>query len=156
MNKRALLGMVLVLGLITFVGVFLTSRTPPSGSPAFETPTPRPSPTFPAPPMAVSVNPTQLGLRSEASIHARIVNATNAEWRDYLLAVGYAPEDDPRVIIIDEFPLSLGAGQTFEREVVWYVDYFPAPGTYHVRLVLYSPGGNELARAQTPVTLTSP
>jgi hypothetical protein len=156
MTRRQLFAVVFALGLVTFVGVFLTSGTPPSSNPAFATPTPLPVPTFPPPPMAISIEPAQLSLRSEARIHARIVNATGAGWSNFLLAVGYGPEDDPRVIIIEEIPLTLEAGQTFERDVAWYVDYFPAPGAYQVRLVLYSSAGQELARAQAPMTLTNP
>lgn len=67
--------------------------------------------------------------------------------------VGYSPEKDASITMIQEIPLSLAAGQVFEQDVQWRVDFHPDPNAkYLTRLVLLSPEKTTLAETNTPLT----
>jgi hypothetical protein len=131
---------IVILSLVLSLVVLLAGCTPP-----------------PPPELSVSISSSPLLQGSQATIHVKVVNPSNDDWQNYKLLVGYAPENDPSMVQISELPLSLAAGQTFEQDVNWLVNFQPAESlNYQVRLALVSTDNAPLGETSTSVEFTKP
>jgi hypothetical protein len=63
---------------------------------------------------------------------------------------------DSSSYLIQDLPINLKAGETFNQDITWVLDYVPASGNYEVRAALIMPGSVFVTQSVTPVTLTAP
>lgn len=111
---------------------------------------------FVQPSVSVSINPTQLTQGSQAVINLQVKNPADVEMKGYTLSVGYGIVGDASSYFIQDLPINLKAGETFNQEITWVLDYLPSSGDYEVRAALIMPGSIFVTQAETPVTLTTP
>lgn len=104
------------------------------------------------PVLSVSVAPSALARGTEAIIHVRVENPGESDWETRNLLVGYGEDDFESLILIEEIPVTLPAGEAFEQDVSWTVDFQPEPDArYQIKLVLTLPDGMHLGEAAVPV-----
>jgi hypothetical protein len=111
---------------------------------------------FVAPQVTVMVNPGQFSQNDQALIQVQVNNTADVPMQDYTLSIGYGEENDISMILIQEIPINLQAGETYAQEIPWLVDYIPTSGNYEIRAVLLMPGSIFAAQADTPIVLTAP
>lgn len=106
----------------------------------------------PPPVLSVSISPSVLMKGTEATIHLRVENPGESDWEPRDLLVGYGEEDSGSTILIKKIPITLPAGQVFEQDVSWIVDFQPKPDArYQINLALILPDGKYLGEAIAPV-----
>ncbi len=109
------------------------------------------------PSLEVSLAASSLMYGTQTTVHVRVENPGSDDWDSYELTLGYAPEGDLDMYVISDLPLSLPAGQVFEQDLPWTVDFEPDPTTgYQVRLMLLTSDGTSLAETAVPVAFVEP
>jgi hypothetical protein len=122
--------------------------------------------------MVLSISTSPLAQCALASFHVRIVNTSQHDWLDYKLLLFYEPEDEiieelvplpagasweDVLGFISELPLSLPAGQVFERDIPWLVGDLTAQDKgYRVQLFLLSSNEESVAETSIPVEFVHP
>jgi hypothetical protein len=151
---------ILLITLILATACVLPPLTSGTATPGTETGEPRPATSVDipaAPVLSVSVTPSALMQGAQATVHVRVQNAGTADWEPYNLVVGYGVEGGSSVTQIETLTITLSAGQVFEQDVSWTVDFTPEPDSaYQIELLLLMPDGTLLGEAAAPVAIVQP
>jgi len=125
----------------------------------------------PSPEMTLKVSPSPLAQCALASVHVRIANPNQHDWLDYELLLYYGPENNSikelgphpadnwegSTGFISELPLSLPAGQVFERDIPWLVGYLDSQDKeYRLQLFLFNSEEKSVAETAIPVEFVNP
>ena len=111
---------------------------------------------FTQPTVSVSINPTELNQDAQAVINVQVNNPSGVEMQNYTLGVGYGAKNDSSSYVIQDLPINLKAGETFNQDIAWIIDYIPSGGEYEIRAALITPESVHVTQAVSPITLIDP
>jgi hypothetical protein len=112
---------------------------------------------FVQPRLEVTVDADRLAQNSQVTIHVRAGNPSGIDMHAFKLLLGVGTEDDTSMVQISELPLSLAAGQDFEQDFPWNVDFQSTAGIqYKLRLLLLSPEDVTVAETSIPIEFVGP
>ena len=111
----------------------------------------------PKPEVTLTLPPAPFSEGAQSSLHVRVTNPGETDLSDLTLVLGYAREDDVNLVMIQQIPLTLTAGQVFEQDIPWRVDFHPDPDAKYVaKLMLLSSEKTSLAEMSTALTFAQP
>ena len=107
------------------------------------------------PTVTVSVNPTQLSQGEQATIGLQVNNPSGVEMQNCILRVSYG-EKNMDGYMIQDLPINLKAGETFNQDITWTAVSVPFDRKYEIRTILIKKDSSLEVHSEVPIMLTAP
>ncbi|HTY23414.1 MAG TPA: hypothetical protein VMC85_09815 [Desulfomonilaceae bacterium] len=110
------------------------------------------------PDLNISIDPAQLMLNTKATIHVSVTNPSEMDWQDYQVHLYYEAVDDTSRNWIQTLTFSLKAGETFQQDVTWNINYIPPGPNHNLDVLLMTPGPDiyvVLAEVKIPLSFSA-